>query len=108
MGEGSDIYAMIWDSVSRIPRGKVATYGDIAQLCGLPAGARRIGYALHRTPPGMRIPWQRVVNARGMISLPKEGGHYRRQMSLLRREGIVFVNDRIDLRKYRWLKHLGR
>jgi methylated-DNA-protein-cysteine methyltransferase related protein len=97
-----DTYLRIWDTVSRIPRGKVASYGVIARLSGFPRQARLAGYALHNIPPGAGIPWHRVINARGMVSLPgKRGAH---QEELLRREGIVFEKGRISMERYQWRK----
>ena len=90
----------IWRTVSRIPRGKVATYGTVARLSGLPGQARQVGYALHALPPGMEIPWQRVVNAEGRISLRGDTG--RAQRMHLEEEGIVFKRGRIDLNRFGW------
>src|SRR5438876_3739234 len=82
-------YQRIYAVVRRIPRGRVATYGQIAKLAGLPGAARQVGYALHALRPGSRVPWQRVVNARGSISLaPMRGGVDQR--ILLEREGVHF------------------
>ena len=93
-------YDRIWRHVARIPRGTVATYGDVARSCGLSGHARLVGYALHNLPPGADIPWFRVVNARGKVSLGGESGA--RQQQLLENEGIVFSLRRIDLATYRW------
>jgi len=87
--------------VSRIPRGRVATYGQIARLAGLRGQARLVGYAMHALPTGTRVPWQRVVNARGEISLP--GSSAARQRSLLEGEGVRFdARGRIDLDRFLW------
>ena len=99
-----DLYGKIWNSVRRIPKGRVATYGEIARLCGFPRHARLVGYALHNLPLGSDIPWQRVVNAQGMISLPKQNGHYQKQKTLLENEGVVFLKGRINLSTYGWPK----
>lgn len=100
----SDIYGKIWDTVRRIPRGRVSTYGAIARRCGFPRHARLVGYALHNLPHGSNIPWHRVVNAQGRISLPKRNDHYQKQKSLLEKEGIVFVKERINLLAHAWPK----
>jgi methylated-DNA-protein-cysteine methyltransferase-like protein len=97
-----DTYLRIWETVSRIPRGKVASYGEIARLSGFPRQGRLAGYALHNIPPGAGIPWHRVINARGMVSLPGRRGA--RQEELLRKEGVVFDKGRIDMARYRWRK----
>jgi methylated-DNA-protein-cysteine methyltransferase-like protein len=87
--------------VSRIPRGRVATYGQVARLAGIPGQARLVGYALHALPAGTSIPWQRVVNAQGGISTP--GGHESVQRKLLEGEGVRFDSrDRIDLDSFLW------
>ena len=87
----------------RIPRGSVATYGQVAVAAGLPGRARQVGYALHALPDGSPVPWQRVVNARGQISLSTLGGAAERQRRLLQAEGIEFDGrGRIDLRCFGW------
>src|SRR5204863_2941242 len=87
--------------VSRIPRGRVATYGQVARIAGLSGQARLEGYALHALPVGTSIPWQRVVNAQGGISTP--GGPDSGQRRLLEREGVRFDSrDRIDLASFQW------
>src|SRR5258705_10809519 len=63
------LHLRIYAVVSRIPRGRVATYGQIARLAGMPGQTRLVGYALHAVPKGTPIRWQRVVNAQGSISL---------------------------------------
>ena len=98
----SEKYRRIWATVARIPYGKVATYGQIARLAGLGGHARMVGYALHATPDAIDIPWHRVINARGTISLPKETGHYDLQKSPLEAEGVKFAGERINLGEYRW------
>lgn len=82
-----------------IPRGRVASYGQIATLAGLPGRARLVGRVLSHLPPGSEVPWQRVVNARGEISLPDDAGA--RQRRLLESEGVSFsASGRIDLRRF--------
>jgi methylated-DNA-protein-cysteine methyltransferase-like protein len=98
----SNSYERIWRSVRRIPKGMVATYGGIANASGLPRQARLVGYALHNLPLNFGVPWHRVINSQGKISLPKNGGHHERQRRLLEGEGIVFLKDRIDLKRYEW------
>jgi methylated-DNA-protein-cysteine methyltransferase-like protein len=95
---------MIREVVSQIPRGKVATYGEIARLSGFIGQARLVGHALRNLPPNSRIPWQRVINSQGRISLPREGGHYRRQERLLEKEGVRFQKGKIDLDRYGWIR----
>jgi methylated-DNA-protein-cysteine methyltransferase related protein len=89
--------------VSRIPRGKVATYGQVAELAGLPRQARLVGYALNVLPDGSAVPWHRVVNAQGRIS-PRSNdlGHDQVQAQLLAREGIRLQKGVIALAQQRW------
>ena len=95
------LHQRIHEAVSRIPRGRVATYGQIARLAGLSGQARLVGYAMHALPTGSRVPWQRVINARGEISLP--GSSAVRQRELLEREGVRFdAKGRIDLDRFLW------
>ncbi len=105
------LYEQIWEAVELIPRGQVATYGQVAAYCGIPGQARLIGYALHNLPRGSAVPWHRVINARGMISLSDIDGMYEEQKRLLRREGVRFLRDVVDLGRYRWrdgVVHRGR
>jgi methylated-DNA-protein-cysteine methyltransferase-like protein len=89
--------------VRRIPRGRVATYGQIAALAGLGRQARQVGYALHALPGEGHAPWHRVVNARGAISLPPMGGADVTQRLRLEKEGVRFdARGRIDLARYGW------
>lgn len=85
-----------------MPRGRVASYGQVAEQAGLPGQARLVGYALHNLPPDSDVPWHRVVNARGGISLDERWGAGRLQRALLEAEGVVFRADgRLDLKRYR-------
>ena len=87
--------------IERIPRGRVATYGQVAELAGLPRQARLVGYVLHGS--GDALPWQRVLNARGEISLRPHEGADQLQRQLLEREGVAFdARGRVDLERYRW------
>lgn len=98
----SDSFRIIWRTVARIPKGKVATYGDVAEASQLPGAARLVGYALHGLPRGLDIPWHRVINAQGRISLPPRSASYTRQRELLLGEGIVFNNGKVDLKRFGW------
>ncbi len=98
----SELYDNIVAAVARIPRGRVATYAQIAELAGNPRAARTVSYALHSSSRKLKLPWHRVINSRGTISLPAGGG-YERQKRLLRGEGVVFeAGDRIDLKRFGW------
>jgi methylated-DNA-protein-cysteine methyltransferase-like protein len=96
-------YAAIYRIVRRIPRGRVATYGQVAQLAGLAGHARQVGYALHALPSGTTVPWHRVVNAAGGISLRVSPGAELTQRMLLEREGVRFDGrGRLSLARVRW------
>ena len=98
-----DINHRIWQVVALIPRGKVATYGDVARKAGLPGAARRVGRALRGLPVDTSIPWHRVINAQGRISLPSGSAGQYTQRERLESEGIVFrANHSLDLSRYRW------
>jgi methylated-DNA-protein-cysteine methyltransferase-like protein len=99
---GSGLHERIWKTVRRIPKGRVATYGQIARVAGLRSHARLVGYALHSLPPGFPVPWHRVINAKGRISLPERNRHRQLQRKLLEAEGIRFKRDRIDLEEFGW------
>jgi methylated-DNA-protein-cysteine methyltransferase-like protein len=89
--------------VRRIPRGRVASYGQVAELAGIPRHARQVGYALHALGPVSSVPWHRVVNARGEISLRSAPGADRIQRQLLERERVRFDGrGRVDLARFRW------
>ena len=97
-------YQRIWATVDCIPRGRVATYGQVAREAGLPGRARQVGYALRHLPPGTELPWHRVVNARGEISVRSAtGGVSREQRGRLAREGVLLdERGRVDLGRYGW------
>ncbi|MCF7919082.1 MAG: MGMT family protein [Candidatus Cloacimonetes bacterium] len=96
-------YEIIYAVVRRIPRGKVSTYGRIAEIAGLPGQARLVGYALHNLKEGTDVPWQRVINARGEISDYGDMEWVEFHRSLLESEGIEFIRGRkVDLKKYLW------
>ena len=96
-------YELIWSVVRKIPRGRVATYGQIAELAGLEGHARQVGYALHHLPDGLGIPWHRVINAQGEVSPRTGGDSHELQRMLLEAEGVTFdKRGRVDLKKFRW------
>jgi methylated-DNA-protein-cysteine methyltransferase-like protein len=85
-----------------IPRGRVATYGQVAHLAGKPWGARQVAWILHAQSASHRLPWQRVVGAAGLISLAPGRG-FEEQRRRLRREGVgVDPRGRVDLERFRW------
>ncbi len=100
----SSKYRMIYDVIALIPEGRVATYGQIAALAGLPGQPRLVGYALHACPPGEEISWQRVINARGEVSARSSAeGTENLQRVMLEAEGVEFDSrGRVDLERFRW------
>jgi methylated-DNA-protein-cysteine methyltransferase-like protein len=95
-------YERIWAIISGVPEGCVVTYGQVADMAGFPRGARFAGTALRNTPDSLSLPWHRVINSRGESSFPKESPAWKKQKSRLEREGVTFVNGRVDLQRYRW------
>lgn len=113
-GGGSDLYRRIYAQVRRIPRGRVATYGQIAALAGFPRHARSVGYALfalrdtdekdsdQQSQQG-EVPWQRVINAQGRVSPRSEPGWDGLQEEILREEGVeIGLDGTIDLKRFQW------
>ena len=99
---GRALRQAVYRLVARIPRGQVATYGQLATLAGFPGRARQVGYALAGMPEDLDLPWHRVINAQGKVSPRTSSKFHELQYSLLEQEGIVFVENRIDLRQYLW------
>ncbi len=99
---GDRTYDRIYSVVRRIPRGRVATYGQIAREAGLPRHARHVGHALRALHPGSRLPWYRVINSRGEISV-RAGEGFASQAERLEAEGVVLdVRGRVDLKRFGW------
>ena len=102
-------YARIYAVVRRIPRGRVATHGQVARLAGLPGHARQVGYALHALSGDEPVPWHRVINARGEISARAWPGAEEFQRVRLEREGVDFDDrGRISLPRYQWRPRAAR
>jgi methylated-DNA-protein-cysteine methyltransferase-like protein len=105
----SSAYTSIWAVVRRIPRGRVASYGQVAAVAGLPGHARLVGYALHASTTDA-LPWHRVVNAQGRLSLARTdvAGGLTQRMRLLR-EGVSFDGrGRVRMERQRWKPRAGR
>jgi methylated-DNA-protein-cysteine methyltransferase-like protein len=102
----SPAYQKIYDVVAKIPPGKVATYGQVADLAGMKGHARLVGYALHNLPHNSILPWHRVINNLGKISYAISRNAYDNlQRRLLEAEGILFDHEgKIDLMRYRWIE----
>lgn len=101
-------YDRVYAVVRRVPRGRVATYGQVARLAGLVNGARQAGYALHALRPHTAVPWHRVLNAAGRISLGDVAGSVTQRL-LLEREGVRFdAAGRVDLSRFQWKERARR
>jgi methylated-DNA-protein-cysteine methyltransferase-like protein len=97
-----EVIEIIYSLVASIPRGRVASYGQIAALAGLPRHARLVGRALREAPDDMDLPWHRVVNHAGAISQRNSPSSERSQRRLLEAEGVGFRGARVDMRRHRW------
>jgi methylated-DNA-protein-cysteine methyltransferase-like protein len=101
--EPKPLYSRFYEIIQRIPKGRVATYGQIANIAGFPGYARQVGYALNSLPEGIDVPWHRVINSKGMISIKKGGFYDNIQRLLLEEEGVNFDNrNRVSLTKHKW------
>lgn len=91
--------------IKQIPKGKVATYGQIAALAGKPHGSRGVAWILNSSSKAHKLPWQRVINSKGKISFPKMSKEFRTQKNLLLKEKIEFTeDDSISLKTFGWKK----
>ena len=97
-------FEKIYDIVKQIPRGTVATYGQVALLAGNKRWSRVVGYALHVNPEPGTIPCHRVVNRLGEVSSAFAFGGGNRQIELLEAEGVEFVDGRVDMKRFQWKK----
>ena len=92
--------------VRTIPKGRVASYGQVAAIAGSPAAARQVARVLHSLSRALRLPWHRVIGSRGTISLPRGAG-FEVQRALLRAEGVAVAEDgSVDLGAHRWVPRL--
>ena len=92
----------IWDTIRDIPCGFVASYGQIADIAGIPRGARQVGAALRSLPDDHDVPWHRVIQASGRIAFDKGSVQFEEQSRRLMMEGIVVSAGRVDMQTYRW------
>lgn len=93
----------VWDLVQNIPKGRVASYGQLANMLGAPRKARHVGYALHQTPDDLVLPWHRVINSRGEISFERSTEAHMLQRAMLEAEAVNFSEKgRVDMKKYGW------
>ncbi len=102
-----ELARQILEVIARIPYGKVASYGQVAKMAGLPKHARLVGYVLKNLDDDVAIPWFRVINSQGKISLSKlnEKGENIQKLKLLD-EGINILNDKVNMKVYAWNNHM--
>jgi len=100
MSEVDNFRQRVFQIIAAIPLGQVTTYGEVARLAGSPRAARQVGGVLKKLPEGSSLPWHRVVNRHGEISL--QGEDFKRQRQALLAEGIIFKKGQIDLLKFGW------
>ncbi len=98
--EFDDWVKSVWQVVCGIPCGHVLTYGEVARLAGMSRAARMVSQAMRRAPRSQKLPWHRVINAQGKISIPQDSPYHQRQKELLESEGVVFLNGKIDLNRF--------
>lgn len=99
-------HARILAAVGAIPRGKVAAYGQVAAIAGLPGRARLVGWVLRHAPADPAVPWQRVLRTDGRLAFPQGSAPHERQRVLLAREGVAVVRGRVDLARHGWRRDL--
>jgi methylated-DNA-protein-cysteine methyltransferase-like protein len=100
-------YQQIWQTIKAIPAGKVACYGQIADLAGLPGRARLVGKSLGFVPKEMSIPWYRVLRSNGQIAFIKGSEQALLQTGLLQQENVVVLNNRVKLKQFQWQPELA-
>ncbi len=99
-------FEKVYTIVRTIPRGKVATYGQIARLAGSPHAARMVGWAMSSSTPADRVPWHRVVGAGGNLIITKAPHYIQIQKQLLQQEGVLFRGLRAEMSVCRWQRGL--
>ena len=92
----------IRETIRDIPRGKVASYGQIAEIAGVPRGARQVGYTLRQLPDGHDLPWYRVVQSSGRIAFECGSPQFEEQRDRLIMEGVIVSAGRVDMARFRW------
>lgn len=90
----------VYTILAQVPFGQVITYGALAKAAGYPGAARWAGSLMRQLPADSKLPWHRVINASGRLSLPGQAGATQRMR--LEAEGVLFKNSRIDLKRYHW------
>jgi methylated-DNA-protein-cysteine methyltransferase related protein len=99
-------HAAIVRAIAAIPRGRVASYGEIATRAGLPRRARLVGRVLREAGPAAKLPWQRVLRSDGRIAFPPGSRGFREQRQRLLSEGVVVLKGKVDIRRFGWQRDL--
>lgn len=106
MPRGQNFFFRVYNMARRIPKGKVATYGQIAALVGSPRASQQVGWALAHLPANTRVPWQRIINREGRITIENMNFPKDLQAKMLEAEGVDVTqrdgNFYVDLEKFRW------
>ncbi len=97
----------IWQTVKTIPAGKVASYGQIADLAGLPGRSRLVGKSLGNLPENAEVPWYRVLRSSGQLAFAKGSEQAQLQTGLLQQENVVVLNNRVKLKEFQWQPDLA-
>jgi methylated-DNA-protein-cysteine methyltransferase-like protein len=100
-------YSKIWHTVQLIPLGRVACYGQIADLAGLPGRARLVGKSLGYVPQNLEVPWYRVLRSNGQIAFPLGSEQSQKQTGLLQQEDVAVFNNRVKLSLFQWQPDLA-
>ena len=95
-------YERIWRVIRAIPEGQVASYGQVAELAGIPRGARQVARALRMAPAELSLPWFRVISANGRIAMAPDSPGYKKQYANLLAEGVLVADGRVNMRRFRW------
>ncbi|WP_105169588.1 MGMT family protein [Pseudoalteromonas sp. T1lg23B] len=95
----------VYTLIGSIPAGKVAAYGQLAKLAGAANQSRAVGRLLKNLPAHSSLPWFRVINSQGKISFPVASDKFIQQRQLLESEGVLFINGKVNMKKYQWLEH---
>ncbi len=99
-------HAAILRAIAAIPRGRVASYGEIALRAGLPRRARLVGRVLRDAGPAAKLPWQRVLRSDGRIAFPPGSRGHREQRQRLLSEGVIVLKGKVDLKRFGWQRDL--
>jgi len=97
----------IWNTVSKVPSGKVASYGQIADLAGLPGRARLVGKVLGYAPKSLKLPWYRILRSSGQLAFNAGSKEAETQKGLLQEEGVVVLKNRVKIKDFGWVPELG-